>query len=183
MATSEPQSSTARRSGVRVLPVAVGGCGACAASARALLAPRYAARLGEQGISFTETPRHADVVLMTGALTIREREAAQAYVNSVPQPRVLVAVGNCAIDGCVFAGSPYLTAGAAEALNAHVEIGGCPPEPEAILAAIVQAAHLLADADASVDDDEDDGDASAGDEGAGATTDDDDDEEEEGREV
>ncbi len=157
MAASETQ--TRSRTPVRVLSVAIGGCGACAASVRALLAPRYAARLAEQGISFTETPRHADVVLITGALPRRERDAALAYVDGVPQPRVLVAAGNCAINGCVFAGSPDLDGSAAEALNVHVEIGGCPPQPDALLAAIAQAAQLLADVDGAAG--EDDG-ASAG---------------------
>lgn len=146
MAASETQQRP--HAAVRVLPVAVGGCGACAASVRALLAPRYAARLAERGISFTDSPRHADVVLLTGALARRESEAALAYVEGVPQPHVLVAAGNCAIDGCVFAGSPYLGDSTAEVLNAHVEIGGCPPEPDALLAAVAQAAQLLADVDA-----------------------------------
>lgn len=146
--------ATSSRASVRVLPVAIGGCGACAQSMRALRSSRYAAQLGAQGITFTDSPRHADVVLVTGALVQREREAALAYVEGVPQPHVLVAVGNCAINGCVFAGSPALATSAAEALNVHVEIGGCPPEPDAILAAITQAAQLLADANASGTNDE-----------------------------
>lgn len=142
---------TSRRASVRVLPVAVGGCGACAQSVRALLASRYAAQLNANGISFTDSPRHADVVLVTGALTQRERDAALSYIESVPHPRVFVAAGNCAIDGCVFSGSPALVGSTAEALNVHVEIGGCPPEPDALLAAIAQAAQLLADVDAGTD--------------------------------
>ena len=144
MAASEVRHVNA----VRVLPVAVGGCGACAQSVRALLAPRYAAQLRQHSISFTEAPRHADVALVTGAITQRGREAALRYIEGIPHPRVLVAVGNCAIDGCVFAGSPDLGGSTAEALNVHVEIGGCPPEPEAILTAIVQAAQLLAEVNA-----------------------------------
>ena len=143
--------TTPRRASVRVLPVAVGGCGACAQSVRALLASRYAAQLSANGISFTDSPRHADVVLVTGALTQRERDTALSYIESVPHPRVFVAAGNCAIDGCVFSGSSALVGSTAEALNVHVEIGGCPPEPDAILAAITQAAQLLADVDAGTD--------------------------------
>lgn len=150
---SQAQARSGRAS-VRVLPLAVGGCGACAQSVRALLAARYAAPLAAQGITFTDSPRHADVVLVTGALIQREREAALAYVAGVPQPHVLVAAGNCAINGCVFSGSPALASSAAEVLNVHVELGGCPPEPDAILAAITQAAQLLADANASGSDDE-----------------------------
>lgn len=128
---------------VCVLPVAVGGCGACAQSVRALRAPRYDLQLRRHGISFTETPRHADVALVTGALSRQDRGAAGRYLDAMPHPRVLVAVGNCAIDGCVFAGSPCLAGSAAEALDVHVEIGGCPPEPDAVLAAILQAKWLL----------------------------------------
>ncbi len=148
-----------RQAAVWVLPVAVGGCGACHQSIMALLAGRYAPKLSAQGISFARSPRHADILLITGPLTTAAQAEARAFVEAVPQPRALVAVGNCAIDGCVFRDSPHLVASAAEELDVNVEIAGCPPAPAAILAAIAEASELIASAavaDATTDAEEQD---------------------------
>jgi Ni,Fe-hydrogenase III small subunit len=96
-----------------------------------------------QGISLARSPHHADLVLITGALSEAAREPLQRVLAGVPQPRALVAVGDCAIDGCVFRGSPSLSTSAAETLDVNVEIAGCPPSPQAILDAITEAAQLL----------------------------------------
>ncbi len=174
----------ARRAAVWVLPLDTGGCGATLQNIYALLAPRYAGSLRAQGVSFARSPRHADIVLIAGPLSQAAREPVRRLLESVPQPRALVAVGNCAIDGCVFAGSPEVTANPAEALDVHIEVGGCPPAPSAILAAIVEAKRLLAgedveevEAEASedaeaTDEPEDEGD----DEALGAEDEEDDDE-------
>jgi Ni,Fe-hydrogenase III small subunit len=99
--------------------------------------------LHAQGVNFARSPRHADVVLVSGALSEAAREPIRRVLAGVPQPRALVAVGNCAIDGCVFRGSPHLVPNVAEALDVNVEIAGCPPAPASILAAIGEAAQLL----------------------------------------
>jgi len=135
-----------RRGAVAVLPVATGGCLACAQSVDALQATRYAAALREQGISFTRSPRHADIVLISGTVTTASLDALRRYLDAVPQPRALIAVGDCAIDGGVFAGARGLVDSPAEALDVNVEIAGCPPSPTAILTAIGEAAQLLAHA-------------------------------------
>ena len=142
-------ATQAKRSVVWALPIAAGGCGACAQSVLALQAPHYAAELNARGISFAASPRHADVVLITGPVTTASLDALKAYVDGVPQPRALIAVGDCAVDGGVYRGSPDLVPSLAEALDVHVEISGCPPAPSSVLAAIAQAAQLLAGADAA----------------------------------
>lgn len=153
----------ARRTAVLVASAHVGGCPACAQSIAALAAPRYAQRLRAQGVIIMASPRQADVLLLCGALNERSLEAAQALVADTPQPRALVAVGDCALNGCVFAGSAALTKQPlAGALAVNVEIGGCPPTPEAILNAIAEAQRMLAGEQPSdnaiqdEDDDEDD---------------------------
>ncbi|MBF6592474.1 MAG: NADH-quinone oxidoreductase subunit B [Ktedonobacterales bacterium] len=151
----------ARRAAVWVLPLETGGCGASLQSIYALLAPDYAAELRTQGVSFARSPRHADVVLITGPLTVVAREPVQRLLATVPQPRALVAVGNCAIDGCVFGASSSIHNNAAELLDVHVEVAGCPPSPSAILAAIVEARQLLANAEAGVEEDDEDEEAQA----------------------
>jgi Ni,Fe-hydrogenase III small subunit len=149
MRGTKPQRQTA----IWIMSLDSGGCGACTQQIFGLLAPRYAAELQAQGISLARSPRHADVVLVTGALSEDAREPVRRVLETVPQPRALVAVGNCAIDGCVFRGSPRLVDDAAEALDVNVEIAGCPPPPRAILDAIGEAAQLLA-SDAEWSDDE-----------------------------
>jgi Ni,Fe-hydrogenase III small subunit len=143
-----------RGAAVWVLPLDSSGCGACTQQIYALLSPQYAAQMRARGISLARSPRHADVVLITGALTEAARTPIQSVLASVPQPRALVSVGNCAIDGCVFRGSPHLIANVAETLDVNVEIAGCPPAPQAILDAITQAAQLLS-SESDADDVED----------------------------
>ena len=150
-------TSQAKRSVVWALPIAAGGCGACAQSVLALQAPQYAAELNARGISFATSPRHADVVLITGPVTTASLDTLRTYIEGVPQPRALIAVGDCAVDGGVFRGSPDLVPSLAEALDVHVEIAGCPPAPSSVLEAIAQAAQLLAGADAADADDDEDG--------------------------
>ncbi|HEX9036818.1 MAG TPA: hypothetical protein VF808_07485 [Ktedonobacterales bacterium] len=145
----------ARRTAVLVASVSLGGCPACAQSLAALSAPRYAQRLREQGVILMASPRQADVLLLCGALNERSRAAADALVADTPQPRALVAVGDCAVNKCVFAESPALSSQPlAEALGVNVEIGGCPPAPEAILTAIAEAQRLLAGEQVSGETDE-----------------------------
>lgn len=155
----------ARRAAVLVASAHLGGCPACAQSVAALAAPRYAQRLRAQGVILMASPRQADVLLLCGALNERSLEAAQALVADTPQPRALVAVGDCALNGCVFSGSPALTPQSlAEALEVNVEIGGCPPSPEAIFNAIAEAQRMLAgeQPDAEALDEEEDKDATPG---------------------
>ncbi len=144
---------------VWVLPLHVGACGACAQSVMALQAPRYAARLREHGVNFARSPRHANVVVLTGTASVEGLEAVRTLLRGVPDPHALVAVGDCAIDGCVFRDSPHIVPSVAEALDVHVEIAGCPPAPDAILAAIVEAAQLLAGEEAPADQTDDTPDA------------------------
>jgi membrane-bound hydrogenase subunit mbhJ len=136
------------RATASIFPIDTSGCRACTESIYALQSPRFAARMRAAGIEFARTPRHADIVLITGALSQAARESVARVLAAVPEPRALVAVGNCAIDGCVFAGSPEIDSNAAETLDVHVELPGCPPEPSAVLAAVIEAKRLLAGADA-----------------------------------
>ncbi len=138
---SEPQA--ARRASVWVMGLHTGGCSACAQSVAALEAPRYAQRLRALGVTFARAPRHSDILLLSGALTAQARASVSALVEGTPRPRALIAVGDCAINGCVFAGSAQLVRPLAQELSVNVEIGGCPPAPQAIIEAIAEAQRLL----------------------------------------
>jgi Ni,Fe-hydrogenase III small subunit len=170
---SGPENGQGSRQGrdrgmpVWILSLDTSGCGACTQSVYALQAPRHAAAMRAGGVTFARSPRHAQVVLLTGALCAAACASVARLLDAVPEPRVLVAVGDCAIDGCVFRGSPELDASLAETLDVHVEIPGCPPTPEAILDAIAEARRLLMGealaADQTVDETETAGRAAAGD--------------------
>jgi Ni,Fe-hydrogenase III small subunit len=132
---------------VAIFAVDSGGCGACVQSILALQSSRYAKALHAARVSFAQTPRHADVLLISGPLTKAAREGIGAVVAATPQQRALIAVGDCAINGCAFADSPTYDGSAATAFDVHVEIEGCPPAPLAILDAIGAAQELLAQAE------------------------------------
>ncbi len=138
------EKGEARRTPAWVTSLHSGGCSACAQSIAALEAPRHARNLRAHGITLARSTRHSNVLLLCGALTEQARLALAPLIDGAPRPRALVAVGDCALNGCVFAGSPALTVPIAQAFEVNVEIGGCPPAPEAILAAIAEAQRLLA---------------------------------------
>jgi Ni,Fe-hydrogenase III small subunit len=142
----EQHSSPARA--VAVLALETGGCGACAQSVAALQSIRYAAQLEANHIAFVESPRQANVVLLSGPFANGASQAVRRVLDLVPEPQVLVAIGDCAINGCVFSGSAEISSSASEALDVHIELPGCPPNPSSILSAIVRAAELLAESSA-----------------------------------
>lgn len=133
----------ARRAAISVTSLHTGGCVACAQSIAALDAPDYARQLRDLGVTLVSLPRHSDIILLCGALTEQARASVVALLEGVPRPRALVAVGDCAVNGCVFAGSPQLSVPLAQAFNVHIELGGCPSAPQAIIDAITEARRLL----------------------------------------
>jgi Ni,Fe-hydrogenase III small subunit len=164
--SAEPQAqpSGARQSAVWCFVVNLGGGTGGEQHIYSLMAPRY--RLARRGISFVNSPRHANVILVTGILTTHTLDIAQRVIATLPDPHAIVAVGDGILSGGAFVGSDEVIPDAAEVLGVNVEIAGDPPTPEQILMAIEQAAQLLdaaeagddSDADDAGDTDEDDGD-------------------------
>lgn len=99
--------------------------------------------LSQEGMHIAASPRHADVVTVTGPMTQAMRDPAAAAVDAVARPRVLVAIGDCALGQGVWNGAPAAGAGAGIELRADVRIPGCPPSPEAIKDGLRRAAALL----------------------------------------
>jgi Ni,Fe-hydrogenase III small subunit len=143
--TPADENKPGRRRMVAVLALESGGCGACTQSVMALHSPQYKAELAAYGITFVNSPRQADVVLVSGPLSTEADQAVRRVLALVPESQALVAIGDCAIDGCVFAGSTHISASTAEALDVHVELPGCPPTPSSIVSAVARAAQLLDD--------------------------------------
>ena len=115
-----------------------GSCNGCDWEINALLNPYH--DIQRLGVDFVASPRHADVLLVTGCMTRNLEEAARRTFEAMPEPRLVVAVGACAISGGVFAGSPVVRSGITEVLPVDVFVPGCPPRPEALIEGILLAA-------------------------------------------
>ena len=98
------------------------------------LGPLYA--LDRFGLRFVESPRHADVLLVTGPMTHNTRQAVEQAWDAMPDPKWVVAVGDCAVDGGVFKGSYAVLDGAGSVVPVDLTINGCPPSPARLLAGL-----------------------------------------------
>lgn len=126
-------ASARRRLGrsLAIREVDAGSCNGCELEIHALNNPFY--DLERFGFKFVASPRHADVLMVTGPVTHNMREALERTYAATPDPKWVVAVGDCACDGGLFAGS-YACAGPVEkVVPVDLRIRGCPPDPVALL--------------------------------------------------
>ncbi|MFD2262473.1 NADH-quinone oxidoreductase subunit B family protein [Lacibacterium aquatile] len=114
--------------------VDAGSCNACELELQALSNPYY--DLERFGISFTASPRHADVLLVTGIVTWTMADALRETYEAMPGPKWVIASGNCAINGSFFADSPVCAGAVGTILPVDLTIPGCPPTPRAVLAGL-----------------------------------------------
>jgi Ni,Fe-hydrogenase III small subunit len=85
------------------------------------------------GLRFVASPRHADVLLVTGPVTKNMREALERTYRATPDPKWVVAVGDCARDGGIFSGSYAVVGGVSQVVPVDLHIAGCPPSPNQLL--------------------------------------------------
>ena len=111
--------------------VDAGSCNACELEIHALNNAFY--DLERFGLRFVASPRHADVLLVTGPVTKNMREALMRTYAATPDPKWVVAVGNCAVDGGIFAGSYAVSGGVDNVVPVDLHIRGCPPTPTDLL--------------------------------------------------
>lgn len=111
--------------------VDAGSCNGCELEIHALNNAYY--DIERFGLRFVASPRHADVLLVTGPVTKNMREALERTYNATPAPKWVIAVGDCAKDGGCFAGSYAIAGGVSAVLPVDLHIPGCPPRPEEIL--------------------------------------------------
>src|SRR5438445_10236706 len=111
--------------------VDAGSCNGCELEIHALNNIVY--DLERFGMRFVASPRHADVLLVTGPVTTNMREALERTYQATPAPKWVVAVGDCARDGGIFAGSYACVGGVAAVVPVDLHIRGCPPRPIALL--------------------------------------------------
>jgi Ni,Fe-hydrogenase III small subunit len=116
---------------LRLRQVSAGGCNACEADVNVLNTIGW--DLSRFGIQFVASPRHADGLLITGPVTHAMEPALKKTWDAVPAPKIVIAVGACAIAGGPFVGSPKVRDGAAAVVPVDLFIPGCPPHPLTIL--------------------------------------------------
>lgn len=119
--------------------VDAGSCNGCELEIHALNNPYY--KLEGLGIQFVASPRHADMLLVTGPVSKHMEEALRRTYEAMPEPKLVVALGDCGKSGGVFCKkSNYACRGGiASVIPVDVAVPGCPPEPEAILQGIISA--------------------------------------------
>ena len=111
--------------------VDAGSCNGCELEIHALNNAFY--DLERFGLSFVASPRHADVLLVTGPVTKNMRQALERTYTATPDPKWVVAVGDCARDGGMFVGSYAVEGGVGTVVPVDMHIGGCPPTPTRLL--------------------------------------------------
>jgi len=111
--------------------VDAGSCNGCELEIHALNNAFY--DLDRFGRRFVASPRHADVLLVTGPVTRNMRQALERTYNATPDPKWVVAVGHCAVDGGIFAGSYAVAGGVGAVVPVDLHIAGCPPTPLQLL--------------------------------------------------
>lgn len=112
-----------------------GSCNGCELEINALSNAFY--DLERFGLRFVASPRHADVLLVTGPVTKNMAEALRRTYEAMPHPKWVVATGDCAIDGGCFAGSYAVVGAVSQIVPVDLVIRGCPPSPSAILGGLV----------------------------------------------
>jgi len=116
---------------LKLRQVCAGGCNACEADTNVLGTIGW--DLGRFGIQFVASPRHADGILVTGPISGNMSLAIKKTYDAVPSPKLVIAVGACAISGGIFMGNPETCAGVEKFFPVDVFIPGCPPHPATIL--------------------------------------------------
>lgn len=116
---------------LRLRQVSAGGCNACEADVAVLNTVVF--DLGRFGIQFVASPRHADGLLITGPVTRNMREALRLTYEAVPGPKIVIAVGACAISGGPYVGHAEAHDGADTTVPVDLYVAGCPPHPITIL--------------------------------------------------
>jgi Ni,Fe-hydrogenase III small subunit len=131
-------SEIARQFGrsLAIRQVDAGSCNGCELEITGLTGPHY--DLERFGVHFVASPRHADCLLVTGPVTRNMAEALRRTWQATPDPKFVVAVGDCGRDGGLFRGSYAVVGGVADVIPVDAVIPGCPPSPAALLTGLLE---------------------------------------------
>lgn len=113
-----------------------GSCNGCDIEILATLTPRY--DLERLGIKLRGSPRHADILLCTGPVSVQARDRLRRIYEQMPEPKYVIAIGSCALSGGVFRGCYNVLDGVDQVIPVNAFVPGCPPRPEAIIDGVVK---------------------------------------------
>lgn len=118
-----------------------GSCNGCDIELVAVLTPRFDAE--RFGFKLAGTPRHADIVVVTGPITSQSKDRLLRTLEQVPEPRCIVSMGSCPRSGNVFKGSYSIEGPLEKYVHVDVTIAGCAPKPEAVIEGLYKATQIL----------------------------------------
>jgi NADH-quinone oxidoreductase B subunit len=119
-----------------ILHLNSGACNACDIEVVAALTPRF--DVERLGVLLKATPRHADVLISTGPVTRQMKDRIIRIYDQTPDPKFVIAVGACAMSGCVYRGAYNVMGGLDQVIPVNVYVPGCPARPDAILDGVVK---------------------------------------------
>ena len=130
----------ARRKSPWILHLDTGGCNGCSIEIFALLTPKY--DVERFGVPSKQNPRHSDVLIIDGAVSKKIAPRVKRIYEQTPEPKVVMAVGACAITKGIFHDAYNITGPLDKIIPVDVYVPGCPPKPEAIIDGLVKALSL-----------------------------------------
>ena len=119
-----------------ILHLNSGACNACDIEIVAALTPRF--DVERFGVLLKATPRHADVIVASGPVTRQMRERIIRIYEQTPNPKFVIAVGACAMSGCVYRGAYNVMGGLDQVIPVNMYVPGCPARPDAIVDGVVK---------------------------------------------
>ncbi len=139
--TFERLATWARAKSPWILLFNSGACNACDIEVLALVTPRF--DVERFGILAKGTPRHADILVVTGPVTLKQAERLRRIYDQMPEPKYVVAMGSCGATGGVFKGLYHVVGGVDKVIPVDVWIGGCPPRPDEVIDGVVKALGIM----------------------------------------
>lgn len=118
-----------------VREVDTGSCGGCESEIISMTNPLY--DIQRFGVDFVASPRHADALLVTGPVSKNMVVALRKTYEAMPEPKIVITLGSCSLDGGIFKSSYYVEGGVSKVLPVSIHIPGCPPEPSEIMSALL----------------------------------------------
>lgn len=119
-----------------ILHLNSGACNACDIEIVAALTPRF--DIERFGVLLKATPRHADVIVASGPVTRQIKDRIIRIYDQVPDPKFVIAVGACAMSGCVYRGAYNIMGGIDQVIPVNIYVPGCPARPDAIVDGVVK---------------------------------------------
>jgi len=129
-----PQSRANLHGSLQIRHVDAGSCNGCELEVTSAFAPVYDAE--RFGVRLVASPRHADALLVTGPVTKNMADPLRETLDAMPEPRLVISLGDCAHDCGVFKGAYGVEGSVGDVVKVDVHIAGCPPRPEVIVEAL-----------------------------------------------